>query len=688
MNLDYYFAFTSEQLFKFTQYVLVIFCYCIFEYTIDEQDPEDDEEEEKTLVTNHSSTTSRSSTANPLHQHEFEPKQQFKSEFTAELNLTDEPEKNNDDIQHAKDPAPASATKQQQTNTLENTPIQNESNLKNEQMSVVLEQNESEQNQKTLDTDFSKHQKNQEPVETKPKEFKQSDKALTCTKSVADHQNYTLKAHQPAISPNPQTVTTEENNYSNVHSIEKSSLLASSSANGKTKQLRNASPLKKQQQQQQQQIYSNEKKETTLQQKRISSPAQNRNSSPLKKQQQKQQQQICSNEKKETTLQQKRISSPAQNRNSSPLKKQQQQQRQQISSNESRISSPAKNKDVVNFSMAKDTAEAVSVSNDEQLSKSIPITPLKPNPDLKRQNQESSIENESKEIKKSNEEDLQSRKSAPVQQRSILNAQPRKSPTPQLLSKAKEQDRNVSKVHSTDKSSSLVSSSGKPKQVRNASPPKQQQQQHQTAKKETPKQVAAQSTRRLDAVNLSIDPSMASRVNANPLDVLKDHEADWKIRLHAISKLDEFLSSGTPNARDNVSKALAVQIADPRSHLASEALDVTTHLASQLGTGTGPAELLQALLKVASNLRVKGTRDQAAQAIRELCSKRGDGPLARTLAKAADGSAKTGEFAQAIAMQVYLERLPRKSQEFSTIMQMARAHRSPVIRDVAKKFNS
>jgi hypothetical protein len=192
----------------------------------------------------------------------------------------------------------------------------------------------------------------------------------------------------------------------------------------------------------------------------------------------------------------------------------------------------------------------------------------------------------------------------------------------------------------------------------------------------------------LDAINLAIDPSVADRVNQDPLAVLKDHEADWKIRLHAISKLGEFLQSSSTS--NNVSRALAVQILDPRSHLASEALDVTRQLAAQLGkgTGSGAAELLQALLKVASNLRVKGTREQAAEAIRELCSQRGDGPLARGLAKAADGTAKTGEFAQSIALEVYLERLPRGSKEYSAMIQMAKTHKSPVIRNIAKKFNN
>ena len=96
----------------------------------------------------------------------------------------------------------------------------------------------------------------------------------------------------------------------------------------------------------------------------------------------------------------------------------------------------------------------------------------------------------------------------------------------------------------------------------------------------------------------------------DPIAVLNNKSIeDWKVRLYAVSKLCEVAN------RDQVARALAVEIQNPRSKLASEALEVSKQLAGGLGVGPGAAVLLDALLKVASNLRVKGTRDQAADAM-------------------------------------------------------------------------
>jgi hypothetical protein len=165
----------------------------------------------------------------------------------------------------------------------------------------------------------------------------------------------------------------------------------------------------------------------------------------------------------------------------------------------------------------------------------------------------------------------------------------------------------------------------------------------------------------------------------DPTVVLKDLSTHWETRLAAIGQITQANVS-----RDIKAKALAVQILDPRSKIASEALLVSKLVAAQLGVNEGAAELLAALLKVASNLRVKGLREQAAEAIRVLCSQQGDGLLFQVLAKAAEGTIKTGDAAQALAIDLVLQRLPKGSQEHRNMIQKARTHKSQAIRDIAK----
>jgi hypothetical protein len=163
-------------------------------------------------------------------------------------------------------------------------------------------------------------------------------------------------------------------------------------------------------------------------------------------------------------------------------------------------------------------------------------------------------------------------------------------------------------------------------------------------------------------------------------ELLVNCSAHWEARLAAIEQLPA-VNTLSP---DQKAKCLAAQVLDARSRIASAALQVTTQLAGSLGVSEGAAELLNALVKVASNLRVKGLRDQAALALRALCSQQGDGPLFAALARTAEGTIKSGDFAQAIAMDLYLNRISKSSKEHRDLLDKARMHKAQIIRDVAK----